>query len=337
MLFDRSGPGWNYESLVVLNDRALGLRAIIAIDSTQRGPGFGGIRRIAYPTEDDALRDALALASAMTTKTALAQLPAGGAKTVVLHREGLELEPIYVRLGEAIERLGGRYVCGPDLGTGAQELDWVRQATSHVNPPENDAGVSTARGVMAGLRAMWTHLDLEAAGSSVALQGCGSVGLSLIEQLRAMRVRVIAADTSAAAVRAAKAAGAEMVAPSRILETPCDVLVPCAVGGTLTMTAVAELRCKGICGSANNQLREPAVALALQERGIAHAPDVIVSAGAVIEGVLTVAEGRAPGTDAIGAAIDRVETTTAEVLAEAAASGQPPSIVALHRAQRLLG
>ncbi len=336
MLFDRSGPGWNYEELVVLNDRALGLHAIIAIDSTRLGPAFGGVRRLAYPSEAFALTDALALASAMTFKTALAGLNAGGAKTVIVHREGLELPQIYARLGAAIERLGGRYICGPDLGTGERELGWLRAETDYVNPVENDAGRSTARGVMAGLRAVWAFLDIEARGSSVALQGCGSVGLALIRILRSMRVRVMAADTSAAAVRAAKDAGAQIVAPSRILETPCDVLIPCAIGGVIGADVVPRLRCRAICGSANNQLRTPEVGLALQAAGIAHAPDIVVSAGAVIEGVLTVLGPLAPNRDAVAAAIDRIESTTIEVLESSVRMGQPPGVVAVARAQDTL-
>ncbi|MGH1347326.1 MAG: Glu/Leu/Phe/Val dehydrogenase dimerization domain-containing protein [Nannocystales bacterium] len=337
MLFDRSGPGWNYEELVVLNDRALGLHAIIAIDSTRRGPAFGGVRRLAYGSEGLALSDALALASAMTFKTALAGLPAGGAKTVVIGREGLDLPEVYRRLGSAIEHLGGRYVCGPDLGTGDRELGWIRTATEHVNPLDNDAGRATARGVMAGLRAVWSFLDIEGRGSSVAIQGCGAVGLALIRTLRALRVRVVAADTSAAAVRAAKDAGAQIVAPSRILETPCDVLIPCAVGGIISAELVPRLRCRAICGSANNQLRTAEVGLLLHAAGIAHAPDVIVSAGAVIEGVLTVTGAPEPDRDAVAAAIDRIEATTLEVLETSVRLGQPPAVVAVARAQDILG
>ncbi len=334
MLFDRSGPGWNYEQLVILGDRELGLRAIIAVDSTRRGPAFGGVRRIAYAGEEAAIADALALASAMTHKTALAGLPAGGAKTVIMDRPGLDLEAVYTRLGQAIGQLGGRYVCGPDLGTGPRELDWIRGHTPYVNPQRNDAGASTARGVMAGLRAVWRHLDIEAKGSAVAVQGCGAVGLAVVESLVALGVRVVAADTSAAAVRAAKGAGAQIVAPSRILDTPCDVLVPCAVGGTIGIEVVERLRCKAVCGSANNQLRSPQVALALQGRGIVHAPDIIVSAGAVIEGVLTVGGDASP--DAVAGAIDRIEATALEVLTEAARLAQPPSVVAVALAQARL-
>lgn len=337
MLFDRSGPGWNYEELVVLNDRELGLQAIIAIDSTRRGPAFGGVRRLPYASAEAALADALALASAMTFKTALAGLDAGGGKTVVMHREGSDLERVYRRLGRAVEGVGGRYVCGPDLGTAARELEWMRAETTHVNPAANDAGVSTALGVLAGLRAVWRFLDLEPRGSSVVVQGCGAVGLALIRQLLQMGVRVVAADTSAGAVRAAKEAGAQIVAPSRALDTPCDVLLPCAVGGTIGGEVVGRLRCRAICGCANNQLRGPQVALALLERGIVHAPDIVVSAGAVIEGVLTVLEGAPTGSESITTAIERIEATTLEVLEDAARLGQPPMVVAVTRAQARLG
>jgi len=337
MLFDRSGPGWNYEELVVLNDRALGLRAIVAIDSTTRGPAFGGIRRLPYGSEEAALADALALASAMSFKTALAGLDAGGAKTVVMHRDGLDLQQVYGRVGQAIERLGGRYVCGPDLGTGDTELGWVRARTTYVNPAENDAGASTARGVLAGLRAVWRFLELEPRGSTAVVQGCGAVGLSLVRSLIGMGVNVTAADTSALAVRAAKDAGAQIVAPSRVLETPCDVLVPCAVGGVLSHEVVPRLQCAAVCGSANNQLRAPEVALALLGRGIVVAPDILVSAGAVIEGVLTVLGDARAGGQSVGDAIDRIESTTLDVLRTAADLRQPPSVVAVTMAQQRLG
>lgn len=340
MLFDREGPGRDFERLVVVQRPELGLRAIIAIHSTRRGPGFGGIRRMRYASEAAALDDALELASAMSHKCALAGLRAGGAKTVVLAPDdpgAFDREGAYEALGRAIAELEGRYVCGPDLGTGDEELAVVRRVCAHVNPPDNDAGRSTAAGVHAGLRAVWRWLGSPSGSRRVAVQGLGSVGLALAKALRDEGIDVIGADPDEAARGRAAALGVAIVPTEEILAVPCDVLCPCAVGHVLDAAAIARLRCRAICGSANNQLATPEDAGRLHARGIVHAPDVVVSAGAVIEGVLTVRSGRGAATRAaVAETIARIEPTLHDVLAEATRRDEPPVVVARAMAQQRL-
>lgn len=343
MLFSRSGPGAGYERLVVVQRPGVGLRAIIAVSSTRRGPAFGGIRRLRYASEAEALADALALAEAMSHKCALAGLPAGGAKTVVL-RPPTDAEPqpdwnaAYEALGAEIAALHGRYVCGPDLGTGDAELAAVRRTCAFVNPADNDAGASTAAGVHAGLRAVWRALDRSPHGArTVAIQGLGAVGGALAAALRQDGVEVIGADVDPAACRAAAALGVRIVEPAAVLAQACDVLMPCAAGHVLDAATIAELRCRAVCGSANNQLATPEDALRLHARGILHAPDVVVSAGAVIEGVLTVQQGRDASVRArVRETIAAIEGTLGAVLDAAARTGQPPTAIARARAQRRL-
>lgn len=343
MLFARSGPGRGYERLLVVQRPAVGLRAILAVSSTRRGPAFGGIRRRWYASEAEALDDALALAEAMSHKCALAGLPAGGAKTVVL-RPAPEAEPqpdwnaAYEALGAEVAALHGMYVCGPDLGTGEAELAAVRRTCAFVNPADNDAGASTAAGVHAGLRAVWRVLDGPSrAARTVAIQGLGAVGGALAAALRREGVEVLGADVDPATCRAAAALGVRIVEPAAVLTLPCDVLVPCAAGHVLDAATIAGLRCRAVCGSANNQLATPQDARRLHARGILHAPDVVVSAGAVIEGVLTVQQGRDASVRArVREAIAAIEGTLGAVLDEAARMGQPPTAVARARAQRLL-
>ncbi|MCX4240116.1 Glu/Leu/Phe/Val dehydrogenase dimerization domain-containing protein [Paraliomyxa miuraensis] len=341
MLFGRRGPGAGYERLLVVQRPALGLRAIIAVHSTRRGPAFGGIRRKRYASEGEALTDALELAEAMSHKCALAGLSAGGAKTVVLDEgDTADWSAAYEALGAEIEGLTGSYVCGPDLGTGARELAAVRRTCAHVNPEGNDAGVSTAAGVHAGLRAVWRALGSSpAAGRTVAIQGLGSVGRALARALREEGVVVLGADLEPDACRAAAALGVRIVDPSALLSEPCDVLMPCAGGHVLEASTIERLRCRAVCGSANNQLATPSDAARLRDRGILHAPDVVVSAGAVIEGVLTVQHG---SSDAwvrarVRETIAGIEGTLASVLDEAARRGLPPSLVARERGQGLTG
>lgn len=341
MLFSREGAGAGYERLVVVQRPRLGLRAVIAVHSTRRGPAFGGIRRKHYASEAAALDDALALAEAMSHKCALAGLPAGGAKTVVLRSEPEDVtgwEAAYEALGLEIAALHGAYVCGPDIGTGEAELAAVRRACPFVNPLENDAGASTAAGVHAGLRAVWRVLgSLPSSPRTVAIQGLGSVGRALAAALVDEGVAVIGADLEGAACRAAAERGVRIVDPAALMTQPCDVLMPCAGGHGLDAVAIEGLRCRAVCGSANNQLATADDAGRLHARGIVHAPDVVVSAGAVIEGVLTVQQGRDASVRAkVDEAIAAIEGTLGAVLERALAQGRPPTEVARAQAQRLL-
>lgn len=345
MLFGRHGPGAGYERVVALQRPGVGLRAIIAVHSTRLGSAFGGIRRRRYGSEEEALADALALAEAMSHKCALAGLRAGGGKTVVLRPSAAEHaeRPIdwsaaYEALGAEIAGLGGAYVCGPDLGTGDAELEAVRRRCSFVNPAGNDAGASTAAGVHAGLRATWRALDVPpGAARTVAIQGLGAVGLPLARALREEGVTVIGADLDPGACGRAAALGVRIVEPEALLAAPCDVLVPCAGGHGLDEATIAGLRCRAVCGSANNQLATEHDAGRLHARGIVHAPDVVVSAGAVIEGVLTVQEGVGAAVRArVREAIAGIEGTLLAVLDEARRRGLPPTVVAHERARQRL-
>lgn len=322
---------------IELRDPAIGLRGVIAIHSTQRGPAYGGIRRRAYANEQEAWADAERLAEAMSCKCALAGLPAGGAKTVLVARADDDVDAIYDAVGDAVERLGGRYVCGPDIGTGVRELDRVRARTRWVNPRDNDAGASTAAGVLAGMRAVWRFLGLEPRGSSIAIQGLGAVGLQLARLLGALGVDVVGSDVDDVRVELARAAGVRIVEPQEVLTRAVDVLAPCAGGGVLTRAAVGSLRCRAICGSANNQLADEDAALALVEAGIVHAPDIVVSAGAVIEGVITMERGQ--GRAARAAVADTIEAlgpTTLAILEQASAQRRPPDDVARELARARL-
>lgn len=335
-LFGRSGPGAGFERLVAVQDASIGLRAIIAMHSTVRGPGYGGIRRRSYTSEAEAVADVLALAEAMSCKCALAGLPAGGAKMVVLDSPQLQayLPRAYRAIGRAVEQMAGDYVCGPDLGTGVAELGFVRECTRYINPPQNDAGQATAQGVLAGMRAVWDVLDIKARGSTVAIAGLGSVGRALAASLLDQGVRVLGTDISESACAEATRMGVEVVATGELDRQPCDIYAPCAVGGVLSRTTVGRLQCQAICGSANNQLVDDGAAQLLVEAKILHAPDIIVSAGAVTQGVITFANSGGP--QQVEAAIDGLEQVARDVLAEALRCSQPPSEVARERALAIL-
>lgn len=308
------------EALLQLTDEAAGLRAWIAIHDTRRGPAVGGIRRKRYASAEHAIADAAGLAAQMTLKTGFAGLPCGGGKSVILDHDGLDPERAYRALGDAIEGLQGRYFCGPDVGTGRAQLEWVRAGTSFVNHSDNDASEATARGVLAGIRATrrWAGL---ADGDTAFVQGVGRVGERVARGLSGWEL-VVCDPSEAAVARALEARpDARVVAPSAWAEVVSDLYSPCAVGPVVTHGTVGALRCRAICGSANTQLEDLAVADRLRERGVLYAPDFVVNAGAVIEGVLVLLMNGPGIRGEVAAAIDRIESRLEAVFEEAEQRG----------------
>lgn len=339
MLFDREGAGCDFEEIHILQDRTSGLKAILAIHSTRIGPAFGGIRRFRYDTEEEALDDVLRLACWMSRKCSLADLPAGGAKMVILDHPGLDRNEAYRAIGRHLERMAGRYVCGPDVGTDEDDLDRVREETRAVNPKGNDAGRSTAHGVLAGLRGVLRSLDGDPGfdGRSFLVQGLGAVGRHVATGLMDEGATVLAADIDEELHQAGKEAGLVTVPPEAALTVSCDVLVPCAMGGILTPQVAGDMQVKAICGSANNQLASEEAGDVLHGRGILYAPDIVVNSGAVIEGFYTVREG---ATDAVRRRaydhIDEIEGTVHRILERSREEDIPPARLAAQMADERL-
>lgn len=339
MLFDRATPGADYEALHAVQDPASGLRAVIAVHSTRLGPAAGGIRRKRYPGEEAAVEDALRLASAMTLKCAMAELPAGGAKTVLLDHAALKVPEAYRALGRAIEALHGAYIAGPDVGTGDEEMAEVQAVTRHVNPPGSDTGLATAIGVAHAMRGTLRVLDGEGSprGKSVVVQGLGSVGLHLVRLLRAEGAEVLACDLKPDLVAEAEGLGARRIAPEEALRTQCDVLAPCALGGVLTAEAARALPARAVCGSANNQLASPAAGEALHRRGIRYAPDFVVNAGGVIQGIVALRHGQGPeGRAEVHRRLEALGPRTEAVLRRAEREGVAPEAAAVAMAHERL-
>ncbi len=288
MKIEQEKGAGDHEQLLAFHDDATGLRGFLAIHSTSLGPAAGGIRLWSYATAAEAREDALRLSRAMTYKTALAELPAGGGKTVLIEHAGLDRAAAFERLGEIIESLGGRYYAGPDVGVTLADLAAARRSSRYIadesSPELGDISEHTAVGIWHGMRAC-----LEAAGirrARVAVQGVGNVGKSLARILRREGMEVLLADIdSSRAVGVAHELGAQVVPPEEILIAECDVLAPCALGGVLNGETIPRLRTRIVCGSANNVLSTPDDAEALRQRGTLYAPDYLVNAGGVIRGV----------------------------------------------------
>jgi leucine dehydrogenase len=333
--------GAEHEQVQILQDLELGMLAFLAIHDTSRGPAFGGVRRHRYRSPREGLADVLRLSQAMSFKCALIGVDGGGGKCVLVDHPMLDVEGAYRRIGEYVENLGGRYFTGPDVGTGETELGYLAATTRFVTVPgpegPGDLAVATARGVMAGLRAVLRFLarrndryprdpvadGLE--GLHFCIQGLGGVGLKVARQLHAAGAQLTLCELDTELLeRSCEELGAEHVGPGAVFDVDCDVFVPCALGGIVHDLSVGRFRCDAIAGSANNVLAGPEHGEDLARRGILLAPDFVCNSGALILG----ANFHLTGDREQGAAIDRIEHELLSLFERAEREDESPSSLA---------
>jgi len=311
------------------SDPDSGLRAALVIDSVALGPAAGGIRTWRYPTIEAAVRDAARLARAMTIKCAISGLDAGGGKAVVLEHEGLDRKRAFECLGERVQELGGLFRTAGDLGTTAEDLDAMARRCSFVHTDEGDLAAAVARGAVRCAEACAAVRGRELRGSSVAVQGCGVIGAAFARALHEVGVEVTVADVDRARAESlADELGGRVVEPAAILTADVDIIAPCAIGGVLTEEVVREMRAWAVCGAANNILAGPSVARALAARRVLHVPDVVASAGAVVDGIGRTVMGLSNRT----LLIDALGNTARELLEQAAVTGRTTEELAVERA-----
>jgi leucine dehydrogenase len=329
-----------HEAVHAFHDGASGLKAIVALHSTARGPAAGGCRMWPYPSAEAALEDALKLSRAMSYKNAVADLALGGGKTVIIGDSRTQKTPgLFEALGEAIEALGGRYWTAEDVGVSPADLAHTRRKTRYVagldghGAASGDPSPVTAEGVFRGValcvhRAFGRSLD----GIDVAIQGLGQVGGRLAEKLAAAGARLTVTDANATLAEAvAERTGARLVAPGAIFDAEADVFAPCALGGALTLETLARIRARVIAGGANNQLASPEVGQAIFQKGLIYAPDYVINGGGIIN---VAAEIRAleAGTDYdpawVEAKLSRLTATLEEVLQRSLDERRPTHAIA---------
>ena len=281
-----------HEQLNIVTDPPSGLKAVIGIHDTTLGPALGGCRFYPYEKEDDAILDVLRLSEGMSYKAAMAGLPLGGGKCVVIGDPRTDKSPeLFRALGRAVQRMGGRYITAEDVGTTVSDLETVSETTdfvvglSEAHGGGGDPSPWTALGVLRGIEACaefrWGSSDLD--GVHVAIQGVGKVGYALAELLHARGARLTVCDVNQQMLaRASAELGATIASPDQIYATVCDIFAPCALGAVLNDRTIPQLRCEIVAGSANNQLEEPAHGAMLRDRGIVNAPDYVINAGGLI-------------------------------------------------------
>ncbi|QDX25366.1 amino acid dehydrogenase [Sphingomonas suaedae] len=336
-----------HEGIHLFTDPASGLRAVIAVHSTYLGPAAGGVRFWHYADSNAAITDALRLSRGMSFKNAMAGLPLGGGKGVVLARQqGATIsEDQLVAFGEAVESLGGRYVTAEDVGMSEARMKIIATRTRHVSglpvaggDAGGDPGPFTALGIYLGVKtAAQRALGAESMkGVHVAIQGVGSVGGGLARRLAADGAKLTLADVNAERAQAlADELGADTVAADAILGVEAEIFSPNALGAILTEASIAALTCKIVAGGANNQLATPEDGARIHARGILYAPDYVINAGGIINvGLEYLGQGDRAEVEA---RIARIPDRLAEVWDESDRTADPASEVADRIAMRLIG
>lgn len=320
----------DHEAVVFHSDPESGLRAIIAVHNTSRGPALGGCRMWPYMTEQAAIDDVLRLSRGMTYKAAMADLPFGGGKAVVIADPAKDKTEAMIRaMGRFVESLGGLYHTAEDVGTTVQDMDIIRRETKYAHGYSDGSGnpsPATAFGVFQGIRAA-ARFRLgrnDVGGLKVAVQGLGHVGSRLCRYLHDAGAQLVVADIDADRVaRACDTFNAQAVSTQAIHRTEVDVFAPCALGAVLNDETIPEIAATVVAGAANNQLAESRHGQALADRGILYAPDYVINAG----GLIDIAYENRP-EDVVMQRVGRIYDTLSQVFERADGQGIPPHLVA---------
>jgi len=329
------------EQLEVVQDRSSGLRAVIAIDDTTLGPALGGIRWRHYPDLGAAAAEARRLARGMTLKNACADLPYGGAKSVIWALPGGPPPAGPVRtaqleaFGRFVAHLGGAYVPGVDMGTSVDDLATIARVVPDVSCDRTDPSPMTALGVFAGVRAAVESGDGSLVGTRVLVQGAGHVGMALCDLLAAAGCHLLVSDVDGVRARAvADRVRGTVVDPDAATGTECDVFAPCATAGVVDGTSVDRMQCRIVAGAANDVLAEPDLAEALRRRGILYVPDFVLNAGGVVH-IHALRAGW--GADKLEESLLAIGDRVRRILSDADRTGRTPLAVAEELASDRLG
>ena len=329
-----------HESVQAFHDERTGLKTVIAVHSTARGPGAGGCRMWPYPSSEAALEDVLRLSRAMSYKNAMADLELGGGKSVIIGDSRTDKSPaLFEAFGRAVDKVGGRYWAAEDVGTSPADMVHARKTTRFVagldghRAASGDPSPVTAEGVFRGIalaarRAFGGGL----AGLTVAIQGVGHVGGFLAEKLHAAGAKLIVADVNTEALRAvAQATGAKVVDPDAIFDSEAEVFAPCALGGAISLQTLARLKARVVAGGANNQIATPEAGRALFETGLIYAPDYVINGGGItnVAGEIRALE-RSEAFDPawVETKLARLMQTLDEVFDRSLDEGRPTHVVA---------
>src|ERR1700752_112150 len=329
-----------HEKVVLWSDPQSKYRGIIAIHSTKLGPAVGGTRYFNYGCDKVASIDALRLSRAMSFKNALAGLPFGGGKAVIIgDHTSCNREQIFRAHGRFVESLKGEFITGEDVGTRPADMEVVHKETGYVaglpgrsGDPARMTGLGVFRAMQACAKQRWGSDNLKE--KTVAIQGCGATGYYLAEKLHEAGARITVADLDQQrSQKFVREFGASVVEPDDIFQVEADIFAPCALGGVINDHTVPKLKVEIVVGSATNQLLADAHGDALAERNILFAPDYVANAGGIINGCQGLLDwDESTARHKVNETYDRMEA----ILELAKRQDIPPFRAATHLAQKLL-
>lgn len=326
----------NHEKVLFATDKDTGLRAIIGVHSTARGPSVGGCRFWKYENSAAALDDVLRLSQGMSYKNVMADLPIGGGKSVIMKPDGdFNREALFQAFGRAVDSLNGHYITAEDVGVSPADMVSVSKSTRHVTGlPEGKAASGdpspvTAEGVFRGIRACVKRGGFsDLSGVRVAVQGAsGHVGNYLCGHLAKAGAQLIVTDINLDGLKPlADQFGATIVDKDAIYDQDADVFAPCALGSIINPDTIDRLKVKIVAGAANNQLSTRDMGAKLQERGILYAPDYVINAGGIINVMGEIRGDFDPAW--VQGKLENLETTLGEILDRAENEGRPANVIA---------
>lgn len=335
----------DHEGVYTFSDPSSGLKCFIAVHNTHRGPASGGTRFWTYNTDAEALTDVLRLSRAMSYKNAMAEIPLGGGKGVIMLPEGeFDREALFAAYGRAVEKVGGQYITAEDVGVSPDDMKTIKTQTDYVaglddgKAASGDPSPHTAEGIFRGLEVAVKHkLGVEGVGGLiVAVQGLGHVGYALAQKLKKSGARLIVADINEAATqRTADELDAKVVSVDVIHSQEVDIFAPCALGGAINAQTIDEIQAYIVGGAANNQLKTLDMGKALMESNILYCPDYVLNAG----GIINVAAEVSGTYDYawVDGKLEGLRGTLQEVFNRSETSGRPTNEIADEMARERLG
>jgi len=335
----------NHQGVYTFSDPESGLKCFIAVHNTNRGPASGGTRFWAYENDAEALTDVLRLSRAMSYKNAMAEIPLGGGKGVIMRPQGdFDREALFAAYGRAIEKVGGQYITAEDVGVSPDDMKTIKTQTDFVaglddgEAASGDPSPHTADGIFRGLEVAVQHkLGVEGLGGLiVAVQGLGHVGYDLARRLKKSGARLIVADINeAVTARAADELGAEVVSVDVIHAQEADIFAPCALGGAVNAETIDDIQAYIVGGAANNQFKTADMGAELLKRDILYCPDYVLNAGGIIN-VAAEVSGRYDYSWVDGK-LEGLRGTLQEVFNRSDSSGRPTNEIADEMARERLG
>ncbi|WP_419147854.1 Leu/Phe/Val dehydrogenase [Pseudoalteromonas 'SMAR'] len=332
----------NHEQVVFCADEASGLKAIIAVHNTNLGPAVGGCRLWDYASDEDAVYDVLRLSKGMTYKNAVARLPFGGGKSVIIgDAKAIKSEALFRAFGKHLERLGGSYYSAEDVNITTGDVMMMHKETNYVMGLEGKSGNPsplTALGTYLGIKAAYKHQHghEDLAGVKVAVQGLGAVAYTMCKYLHEAGAELFVTDINQESVdRVVNDFGATAVGIDEIYDLDVDVYAPCALGATINDETIPRIKAKIIAGCANNQLAESRHGEIIREKGILYAPDYVINAGGIIN---VYYETKAEGYDKAAATkhVEGIYDTLTEIFKRSEAEQKSTHIIADELAQEII-